>query len=177
MFLAISIKNLRMKHSRQGTTLFQRKEANHRDGFSTFSVVITNMISIHTLPTDQSFFTLGMSMIKKKKSLSSITKSTENMRMFKQYFGVSPLVLATCWRLLMVHFSHLRIIKTSNSRLKVLEPKHLLWTCLFMKTYGKESINCNIADTNVKTFRYWTWITLKLISELEIFVVSKRQEC
>ncbi len=123
--------------------------------------------------SSKSFFTLGMSMIMKHKKLNSFKYNTENNRVFKQNFGVSPLVLFKCWSLLMKHCDKLLIkpsLTTPNKR--ILAPKHLLWTCLFLKSYGKESTNSSIAGTTQKTFRLWVWTVVKQISALEPYVVS-----
>jgi hypothetical protein len=124
---------------------------------------------VEFVATPDLFFKSGMAMIIKHKALVSCRETTEQERIFKQNFGVSPLVLAQCWKLLMSHCDEL---KTFRARQKRLSPCHLLWACFFLKTYSKQSLNSSIAETSDKTFRKWAWIVIKLISDLEPYVVS-----
>ena len=35
---------------------------------------------------------------------------------------------------------------------------HLLWACMFLKTYENETVHSTIAGVDSKTSRQWTWI-------------------
>jgi hypothetical protein len=124
------------------------------------------------IATSNSFFKLGMAMIKKHKPLETYKENTEQERVFKQNFGVSALVLTQCWKLLIKH-SDERLIQPPKPQQKKLAPKHLLWACFFLKTYNKESVNSSMAETSEKTFRHWAWTVIRLISDLEPYVVSE----
>jgi len=87
-------------------------------------------------------------------------RKNTSIRTFKQNFGCSPLVLMKCWDLLCGH-----------SSLRGKKPIHLLWTCLFLKVYAKESINATMAGCDEKTFRKHTWDMIYAISDLEPEVV------
>ena len=126
--------------------------------------------------TSNSFFKLGMVMIKKHNKLEIFNVDTlSQLRVFKQNFGVSPLVLSECWKLLLEH-SDERVFRPPKPQQKKLSPNHLLWACFLLKAYGKESLNSSIAETTEKTFRHWAWIVIKLISDLEPHVVSENDE-
>lgn len=49
---------------------------------------------------------------------------------------------------------------------------HLLWTLLFLKTYGKESIMSTIVEADEKTVRKWVWHIAELIADMDNDVVS-----
>ena len=51
-------------------------------------------------------------------------------------------------------------------------PMHLLWTLLFLKTYGKESIMSTIVEADEKTVRKWVWHIAELIADMDNDVVS-----
>ena len=115
---------------------------------------------------DESFDTIrywyefGMEFCSKKKA-SYRHKSDSHMRTFKQWFGCSPAVLMKCW-LLLVKYNRLESGAT---------PSHLLWACLFLKVYGKESIHAALAGCDEKTFRKWSWTMIEAIAYLESEVV------
>jgi hypothetical protein len=104
------------------------------------------------------FFLLGMDILKR----AIVPTNDTNLRLFRQSFGVSPIVMVKCWALLVEH--------GRNTRMK---PKHLLWACLFLKTYGKEGTHCALAQCDPKTFRGWVWAVIRAISFVEPLVVSK----
>jgi hypothetical protein len=120
------------------------------------------------IATSNSFFKLGMAMIKRHKKLETYKETTEQERVFKLCFGVSALVLTQCWNLLIKH-SDERLIQPPKPQQKKLAPKHLLWACFFLKT----SVNSSMAETSEKTFRHWAWTVIRLISDLEPYVVSE----
>jgi len=103
------------------------------------------------------FFLLGMEILKR----DIVPCNQTNLRLFKQSFGVSPIVMMQCWVLLVEH--------GRNTRMK---PKHLLWACLFLKTYGKEGTHCALVQCDPKTFRRWVWAVIRSISFVESLVVS-----
>jgi len=118
------------------------------------------------------FFILGMHMVKKRSAATkTIPFNDTNLRLFKQNFGVAPIVLSKCWSLLL---DQLRQDHTNcyNASLASMHPKHLLWACLFLKTYGKEGTHCAIARCDPKTFRRWVWIVVRAIATTESHVVS-----
>ena len=86
-----------------------------------------------------------------------------NIRTFRQNFGCSPLVVKLCWRLLL----------DCTTVTKCAKPVHLLWACLFLKVYGKESTHSSLVRCSDKTFRNWAWKFVYAISDLEPYVVSK----
>ncbi len=112
------------------------------------------------------WFHLGVTFYKPG-SVIDVTKmntriSESRHRTFKSLFGCTPEVLHACWRLLIQHTD----IKKTKA-----QPIHLLWCCLFLKEYGKESIHSMTARTTEKTFRKWTWLMIHFISDLESHVV------
>ena len=52
-------------------------------------------------------------------------------------------------------------------------PTHMLWSLLFLKTCGKETMLSSMAGgIDEKTFRKWAWVFIMIISDLESDVVS-----
>ena len=70
------------------------------------------------------------------------TAQTEN-RVFREYFGVAPLVAVTVWELLMQN----DLVPEGGDQV------HLLWTLSFLKIYGKTQEISDLACTDPKTFR------------------------
>lgn len=86
---------------------------------------------------------------------SSMTRSTSvALRRFKSFFGVTPIVCSIIWE------------KLSDELPPLAEPKHLLWTLLFLKQYGNEHTRRAIVRADEKTIRKWTWIFVELLSNM-----------
>ena len=88
-------------------------------------------------------------------------------RYFKEYFGVSPLVVSIVWNLLAQH----DLIPEKG------EIKHLLWALVFLKVYPKQGPVCSLVGgsngaVDPKTFRKWVWKFIFNISFLDEVVVS-----
>ena len=50
--------------------------------------------------------------------------------------------------------------------------RHLLWTLMFLKVYGKECTMCKLAGVkDPKAFSHWVWLFIPTIAELEPSVV------
>ena len=81
----------------------------------------------------------------------------ENEIAFKNYFGVSPMIADLVWERLCDDGLKLR-----QKRAKQV---HLLWALLFLFTYPKETVGCQIVSTTRNTYRKWVWI---MIDELEL---------
>ena len=92
-----------------------------------------------------------------------VEPNDSNLRTFRQNFGCSPLVAMKCWYLLEDH----PMIKKA----KYIKPVHLLWACLFLKVYAKESTHASLAKVTDKTFRTWAWKIIHALSDLEDVVV------
>ena len=92
------------------------------------------------------------------------TSTSEEIRTFRGLFGVSWNLCETVWALLDENG------KYSEYRM----PKHLIWTLLFLKTYGNERVHAALVKATPKTFRKWSWRTIEELAELSTFVVSKK---
>lgn len=77
-------------------------------------------------------------------------------RRFRHLFGVTPHVVSEVWN----RMKH-NLPRRSNC-------KHLLWALLFLKCYGSEHVHCALVGADEKTFRKWSWIFVKKISELRV---------
>lgn len=49
---------------------------------------------------------------------------------------------------------------------RLLRPKHLLWTLLFLKCYATEHVNEVITGADAKTFRKRSWRTMRFLTRL-----------
>ncbi len=102
-------------------------------------------------PLTNLFWMEGLAIMKHKSQNSTMI----GYRKYKTFFGVSPNVCGVAWKLLKQ--------KPQGS-----QPKHLLWSLLFLKAYNKEHINASIAGVDEKTFREWSWEFVKMISDLRV---------
>ncbi len=84
---------------------------------------------------------------------------------FVGHFGTKPIIVAVLWRLL----------KPWARRLRGCMPYHLLWTLLFLKSYGTERQLAAFVGADEKTYRKWMWYMLKGLSRLTRRTVSVSQ--
>jgi len=104
------------------------------------------------------FYKLGMEIINDTSRIPE-----DDMRKFKAHFGVSPIVLSQCWKLLLPE-----IVADYKA-----QPKHLLWACMFMKLYPTESVLSSRLNCTEKSLRKWIWIIIRAIGDNLPFVVSE----
>ena len=88
-------------------------------------------------------------------------------RRFKEFFGASLEVVEILWEML-----YERDFLPDNS-----QPKHLLWTCYFLKVYPKQETGCSAVGgisgaISPKTMKHWVWDFIERIGELVDDVVS-----
>jgi hypothetical protein len=89
-------------------------------------------------------------------------------RRFRAWFGVSPMVAAKCWLLL---------VKDPDFENSTRSKEHRLWALMLMKDYGNiESLAAN-ASVDEKTFSRHAWHYVDLISDLQAEVVSSSVLC
>ena len=106
------------------------------------------------------FLDMGM------ETMNSFNSGSEEMkeRSFKSLFEERVYVVSTLWSLL---------DPFNNKTMNNVEPKHILWTLMFLKLYGKEINVCSLSGgCDEKTFRKWVWKMIFEISDLEPEVVS-----
>ena len=117
----------------------------------------------HVEPTF--FAAMGKRMIRRgrKTYRSDETFSTiTSRRYFLSYFGTTPWVCSFLWAML----------KPFETMPRGVKPCHLLWALMFMKVYATETVHAGIARCDEKTFRKWSWLFVKGISQLETCFVS-----
>lgn len=103
-------------------------------------------------PTSHEFFKLGNTYTK-----SSLTRSEKiALRRFKTFFGVSPNICSIVWKKLEADLPHGAL------------PKHLLWCLSSLKQYETEHCRRSLFNADEKTIRKWTWIFVKLLSDLNV---------
>ena len=81
---------------------------------------------------------------------------TVGYRKFRSFFGTSPLVCAVTW-------DRLLLVRPNNSA-----PQHLLWALMFLKNYSTGCVNAALTGVSEKTFRKWSHIFLKLLSNMTV---------
>lgn len=84
------------------------------------------------------------------------------MTKFSSVFGTTPSMCVVIWK---------RLLRSERLKCRT-SPMHLLWTLLFLKTYGKESIMSTIVEADEKTVRKWVWHIAELIADMDNDVVS-----
>ena len=95
--------------------------------------------------------------------IKKIARSTQiEDREFREMFGCGVGVAVSSWEKLVEK----NLVPDKGSS------RHLLWTLMFLKVYGKECTMCKLAGVkDPKTFRYWVWLFIPAIAELESSVV------
>ena len=101
--------------------------------------------------------------------------SGEFERRWMSSFGTTPVVCAILWRRIDPERSFKGL--SGKQTHQYVKPIHLLWTLLFLKVYGTESVMRSMVGTKEepvteKTFRKWTDLFVRAISFLESDVVS-----
>lgn len=86
---------------------------------------------------------------------------SEFNRKFMARFGAPVDVVVNAWNMILIDFA--------DGRFKL---KHLLWTCHWLKVYGKESDICNNLRTTRPTFRRYRNRVLVFIFAMRGQVVS-----
>lgn len=71
-------------------------------------------------------------------------------------FGVSPRLTGVLWE------------KLTRTLPDGAQPKHLLWSLLFLKTYAVEAVHEVITGACRRTFRQWTWCIVRQIASLNM---------
>jgi hypothetical protein len=84
------------------------------------------------------------------------------MTKFSSVFGTTPSMCVVIWK---------RLLRSERFKCHT-SPIHLLWTLLFLKTYGKASIMSTIVEADEKTIRKWVWHIAELIVDMDNDVVS-----
>ena len=115
---------------------------------------IINELKINNMSRKSRTFILTMErlLIAAHKILGREDTSSTSLRRFKAVFGISPDLALLVWNDNMPHpFGA--------------TPKHLLWALLFLKLYSSESTHAILANCDEKTFRKWSWVFVKLISQ------------
>lgn len=79
-----------------------------------------------------------------------------NDRTFRGLFGIVPVVCSMVWD---------KIYQDIDSSA---EPKHFLWSLVFLKVYSTETVHSSLFGTNPKTYRKWSWYFIDKISNLQI---------
>lgn len=77
-------------------------------------------------------------------------------RRFRSLFGINADMCAIAW-----NYSIPRLPRNA-------EPMHLLWALMFLKVYASETVHSRLARCDEKTFRKWSWLFIKLLSDLSI---------
>ena len=87
----------------------------------------------------------------------TIIRTRGSMRHFKAVFGVSPLLCSVVWN----------YMDDDEKLPRRAQPKHLLWTLMFLKLYNSENVLSSMCGCEEKTFRKWVWLMLAAIGSLE----------
>ena len=83
------------------------------------------------------------------------TSLVSNIRLFRSCFGVHPCICATLWR------NSVQFLPTSA------QPKHLLLTLRFLKTYNTFEILAGVFSVDEKTAWKWVWIMVDVVADLK----------
>lgn len=75
------------------------------------------------------------------------------------FFGVTPEVSSIIWE------------KLKDELPEGSEPKHLLWSLLFLKQYCDEHNRRSILGADEKTIRKWTWVLVELLYKINVVLL------
>ena len=104
------------------------------------------------------FLHLGKEIMNRNKQTCLFT----DLQHFESFFGAHPSICSVVWN----KFVDEATIPKGG------QPYHLLWDCMFLKTYNNEACLSSTVGVDEKTFRKWNWLFVKAISDLEDEVVS-----
>ena len=96
-----------------------------------------------------------------KHNRGRVSQATENSR-FQSLYGASPLVCSILWAKI-VYFGGFD---------PSCQPKHLLWSFLFMNCYLAENVLAVLLGADERTIRMWVWYIIDALNDLEEEVVS-----
>lgn len=74
-------------------------------------------------------------------------------RRFRSLFGISAEVCAIVWK------------RIEAGRPSKSEPRHLLWSLMFLKVYATATVHATIANVEEKTFRKWVRAFVDVLSK------------
>jgi hypothetical protein len=84
-----------------------------------------------------------------------------NDRTFIAFYGRNSAEVAEIW-------------DSCNERVQPkAQPKHLMWTLMYMKLYNSMDVMCILLDTSKPTFEKWVWSWIGAIATKHADVVSK----
>ncbi len=86
-------------------------------------------------------------------------KNDYGNRKFRNFFGTCAVVCLQIWNLVIGHLP------------SFVEPKHLLWSLLFLRQYHTEAQNAALVATSEKTFREYVHLIVPSIA-FEIHIVN-----
>jgi hypothetical protein len=110
----------------------------------------------------ETFEALALSVLAPSNGGKKLAASTE-LKNCRAFFGTSFVVCADLWNRL----------DPVNKISPGSEPKHLLWSLLFMKVYSSEKVHVRlVGGVDEKTFRKWAWLFVDAIASLKSEVVS-----
>lgn len=87
---------------------------------------------------------------------NKISTEDSNSRRFRTFFGTSPKTCSLLWKLL------------EDRRPDDASPHHMLFSLLFLKTYGTSQFHASLAHCDEKTFRKYQWHYIRMIADLEV---------
>ena len=101
--------------------------------------------------SEAAFFNLGCEITLSDPQGSVAVANRRHMELF----GVSPFVCSIIWNKLLA----------GHHIPESAEPKHLLCSLLFLKSYPTETLCHIVMRMDEKTFRNWAWIFVKLMAD------------
>lgn len=81
-------------------------------------------------------------------------------RRFRAFFGTTSAVCARIWHCINI---------PRNA-----QPRHLLFSLLFLKMYGNEHQHASICSVDEKTFRKWAWYYVEQMAAMQVVRIETR---
>ena len=110
--------------------------------------------------TSEAFTDIGKRIMRRNEGIGKKTFE----RRFVSNFGMSSEWVPLLWWLLMTNIPDFPI--------SGVEPRHLMWTLLFMKTYDTEARLAAQCECDEKTLRKWIWRVIEHLAALSVHLVS-----
>jgi hypothetical protein len=147
--------------------LDERSTENHEarrriSHFAEEKVHIQDLVLINMEITPNDIKAVARDMLRKANSRVASCLERKVDKLWKAFFGTSPVVAADIW-------SRLDPRATVNPRSHL---RHLLYAFVFLKVYGMEKMHGKIVGVDGETFRKWSWVFVDAISGLLDEVVS-----
>lgn len=108
--------------------------------------------------SSEGFLQLGLNLVNQGVKSDAVARER-----FQAIYGTEAVVVADVW---------LKLMNSEWREKNSIKPTHLLWSLMFIKSYGKQREMAPKSKCDEKTWRKWVWKGLHGINHLKKDIVS-----